>query len=191
MVESEKPTLELTATVYNIAAEHNTELLPESQALSDYAVFVSMVENYRADGLPLSEAITKAIQECKKHCITAPYLESHGPEVFTEWIGVPAGSSDGSFVHTIEGNSGDVCRLNTHSINSSVVSGYGLTGSQLINRAYFHRTCRLLPIWPCPLANLAKISQKFSSQNFPSLKVFSKKNQKKFEKPLDTQVSMG
>ncbi|MDR1088088.1 MAG: Rpn family recombination-promoting nuclease/putative transposase [Coriobacteriales bacterium] len=89
MVESVKPTLELTATVYNIAAGHNTELLSESQALSDYAVFVSMVENYRADGLSLDDAITKAIQECKKHGIMAAYLESRGSEVLnmliTEW----------------------------------------------------------------------------------------------------------
>jgi hypothetical protein len=85
----ENPALDLAVTVYNIAAGHNQELLSESQALSDYAAFVSVVENHRRAGLSLDEAITKAIQECKKRGIMAAYLESRGSEVLnmllTEW----------------------------------------------------------------------------------------------------------
>jgi hypothetical protein len=81
--------LELVATVHNIAAGHNGRLLAASRSLSDYAAFVSMVEDCRASGLSLDDAITKAIQECKKHGIMRVYLESRGSEVLnmllTEW----------------------------------------------------------------------------------------------------------
>jgi predicted transposase YdaD len=87
--ECESPALELSVTVHNIAAGHSQKLLSESRALSDYAAFVSMVEGYRASGMTLDEAITKAIQECKKRGIMRAYLESRGSEVFnmllTEW----------------------------------------------------------------------------------------------------------
>jgi hypothetical protein len=87
--ECESPALELVVTVHNIAAGHSQKLLSESRALSDYAAFVSAVEGYRASGLSLDEAITKAIQECKKRGIMRAYLESRGSEVFnmllTEW----------------------------------------------------------------------------------------------------------
>jgi hypothetical protein len=87
--ECENPALELVTTVYNIASGHNQAILSESQALSDYAVFVSTVEDYRASGYTLDEAITKTIQECKRHGIMAAYLESRGSEVLnmllTEW----------------------------------------------------------------------------------------------------------
>jgi hypothetical protein len=87
--ECENPALELITTVYNIASGHNQAILSESQALSDYAVFVSTVEDYRASGYTLDEAITKTIQECKKRGIMAAYLESRGSEVLnmllTEW----------------------------------------------------------------------------------------------------------
>jgi hypothetical protein len=83
------PALELVTTVYNIASGHNQKLLSKSQALSDYAVFVSMVEDHRASGLTLDEAITKTIRECKKRGIMRAYLESRGSEVLnmllTEW----------------------------------------------------------------------------------------------------------
>jgi hypothetical protein len=87
--KSKSPALELVTTVYNIAAGHNQDMLSESRALSDYAVFVSTVEDYRKSGYSLDEAITKAIQECKKRGIMAAYLESRGSEVLnmllTEW----------------------------------------------------------------------------------------------------------
>jgi hypothetical protein len=87
--KTDVPALELAVSVYNIAAGHNHNLLSESRALSDYATFVSMVEEHRASGLSLDEAITKAIQECKKRGIMTAYLESRGAEVLnmlvTEW----------------------------------------------------------------------------------------------------------
>jgi hypothetical protein len=89
IAQEKSPALELVATVYNVAEGHNAEVLAKSRALSDYSVFVSMVENYRRSGLPLDEAITKAIQECKKQGIMEAYLESRGSEVLnmllTEW----------------------------------------------------------------------------------------------------------
>jgi hypothetical protein len=87
--ETEKPALELVATVHNIAAGHSRVTLSRSRALSDYAAFVSAVEGRRAAGLSLDEAVTEAVRECRRRGIMAPYLESRGSEVLgmllTEW----------------------------------------------------------------------------------------------------------
>jgi hypothetical protein len=56
-----------------------------------------------------------------------------GDIIFFDWngdgianhVGLVVGN-DGSTVYTIEGNSGDVCRRRSYSINSSVILGYGL-----------------------------------------------------------------
>jgi hypothetical protein len=89
ITREKSPALELVATVYNVAEGHNREVLSKSRALSDYSVFVSMVENYRRGGVSLDEAITKTILECKRQGIMTAYLESRGSEVLTmlvaEW----------------------------------------------------------------------------------------------------------
>lgn len=61
------------------------------------------------------------------------YAPVAGDIIFFDWdgdgapnhVGLVVGN-DGSRVYTIEGNSGDVCRRKSYSLNSSVILGYGL-----------------------------------------------------------------
>jgi hypothetical protein len=89
LVAEQFPALELVATVYNVAKGHSEELLAKSRALFNYTTFVSAVEDYLAAGFPFNEAVTKAIQDCKRRGIMVEYLESRGSEVLnmllTEW----------------------------------------------------------------------------------------------------------
>ena len=63
------------------------------------------------------------------------YVPNPGDIIFFDWegdgitdhVGIVE-SSDGSNVYTIEGNSGDMCRRCTYSVNSSVIYGYGVIG---------------------------------------------------------------
>jgi hypothetical protein len=56
-----------------------------------------------------------------------------GDVIFFDWngdgkaqhTGIVIGT-DGTKVYTVEGNSGDACRLKEYSINSGVILGYGL-----------------------------------------------------------------
>jgi hypothetical protein len=60
------------------------------------------------------------------------YVPSPGDIIFFDWegdgisdhVGIVE-SCDGSYAHTIEGNSGDACRRSTYSVNSSSICGYG------------------------------------------------------------------
>ena len=56
-----------------------------------------------------------------------------GDVIFFDWegdgssdhVGIVIGT-DGSRVYTVEGNSGDACKVRDYDINSSVIMGYGL-----------------------------------------------------------------
>jgi hypothetical protein len=89
IAKDDTPCLELKATVYNVAAGHNEDMLAKSTSLHDYAAFCSLVERLRADGHPLEEAIAIAVTECEKAGIMAAYLKAKGSEVvnmlLTEW----------------------------------------------------------------------------------------------------------
>ncbi len=54
-----------------------------------YVIFISNIKNHLAAGYTLTEAITKAIEECIDQGILASYLMSHGSEVLNmltqEW----------------------------------------------------------------------------------------------------------
>jgi len=78
---ADEPSLELSVPVINIAKGHNKELLGQSEALSDYAVFVSLVYDRIADGDSRDEAIENTIQFCLKNGIMKEYLERYGSEV--------------------------------------------------------------------------------------------------------------
>ena len=60
------------------------------------------------------------------------YTPKPGDIIFFDWeqdgitdhVGIVE-SSDGSIVHTIEGNSGDAVRRNAYDIRSNVIFGYG------------------------------------------------------------------
>ena len=63
--------------------------MKKSKSLEDYSIFIDKVQKYKDSGLPLHEAIQKAVIYCKKNNIMQPFLTEHGSEVenmlFTEW----------------------------------------------------------------------------------------------------------
>jgi predicted transposase YdaD len=81
--------LELTVPVYNIARGRNKELLKRSAALSDYAMFVSLVQERVKAGDSRENAIEKTIYYCLERSIMGAYLERQSAEVknmlITEW----------------------------------------------------------------------------------------------------------
>ena len=80
----EEPGLELAVTVCNIAKGKSAGLLKKSAALYDYAMFVSVAQDYLMQAKSPDEygaAIKKTIDDCKKNGIMVAYLNRHGSEV--------------------------------------------------------------------------------------------------------------
>lgn len=81
--------LECKATVLNINYSHNKELMEKCRELRDYATLVSKIRGNRDSGMPLRDAIDKAITECIEEDILKDILLAHRMEardmLFTEY----------------------------------------------------------------------------------------------------------
>ncbi|GHU70645.1 hypothetical protein AGMMS49992_03330 [Clostridia bacterium] len=73
--------LELVIPVYNINAGRNPEILAKSKSLQDYTLFTAKVNEAKATGKDLTQAVETAIKYCIGHNIMADYLKTHGTEV--------------------------------------------------------------------------------------------------------------
>jgi len=73
--------LELVVPVYNINLGKNPEILARSQSLHDYSQFIAKVNEERAAGKNLTQAIKAAIKYCREQNIMADYLKTHEAEV--------------------------------------------------------------------------------------------------------------
>ena len=80
--------LELITKVININYG-KSKVLDKSENLSGYSYFIYDVQKYKDEGMPLREAIKRAIQDCIKENILRKFLEENGSEVenmlFTEF----------------------------------------------------------------------------------------------------------
>ena len=89
MVQEESPALELRVDVYNINYEKEPQVIEKSESLREYSLFVHLVNQERAKGAALEEAINTAVHYCIGHDIMREFLQKHGSEVenmlFTEW----------------------------------------------------------------------------------------------------------
>ena len=81
LMQEENPALELKVDVYNINYKKTSELLQKSRYLSDYSIFVHLVNQGRAAGKTLAEAIKEAIRDCVNQDIMKEFLKEHGSEV--------------------------------------------------------------------------------------------------------------
>ncbi|MBQ2013780.1 MAG: Rpn family recombination-promoting nuclease/putative transposase [Peptococcaceae bacterium] len=81
MLKKEYPALELKVDVYNINYGETSELLQKSQHLTNYSLFVHLVNQGRTGGKPLAKAIRDAIRYCIEHDIMRKFLEENGSEV--------------------------------------------------------------------------------------------------------------
>ena len=74
--------LELIVTAYNINRGVNAPLLGKCPYLRDYSTLVGEVKNGLAEGLPLRDAIIRAVKFCLDNGIMGDYLTKHAEEVF-------------------------------------------------------------------------------------------------------------
>jgi len=87
MMQDEEPVLELKVDVYNINYEEHSELLQKSKHLTDYSLFIHLVNEGRVAGKALEEAIREAIRYCIEHDIMSEFLRENGSEVHNMLLG--------------------------------------------------------------------------------------------------------
>ena len=72
---------EMTAEVYNINYGRNAELMERCRPLRDYSILVEKIRRYRKSGLPVSEAVDRAVEECVREDVLTDFLKGHKAEV--------------------------------------------------------------------------------------------------------------
>lgn len=73
--------LELTVTVYNINAGRNTALLEQCRPLYDYAALIGLIRKNQSEGMDISDAVNRAVDDCIRQGILAEVLAKHKTEV--------------------------------------------------------------------------------------------------------------
>ena len=76
-----EPCLECTALVLNINYGHNQALMEKCRRLEEYAIFVNTVRQNLSSKVPLKEAISKAVAECRRKNILKDLLTEQEAEV--------------------------------------------------------------------------------------------------------------
>ena len=76
-----KSCAQFLVTLVNINADHSPTLFERCPKLYEYAVFISCIRDNTANGLPLNDAIGKAVTDCIHNNILAETLRSHKAEV--------------------------------------------------------------------------------------------------------------
>ena len=79
--EEGEPCLECKATVLNINAGRNNEMMRKCRRLSDYAEFIAQIRWKMDEGWSLEEATEISIRRCIDRGILADILTKHGTEV--------------------------------------------------------------------------------------------------------------
>ncbi len=79
--EEGEPCLECKATVLNINAGRNNDMMRKCRRLSDYAEFIAQIRWKMDEGWSLEEATEISIKRCIDRGILADILTKHGMEV--------------------------------------------------------------------------------------------------------------
>ena len=79
--EEGEPCLECKATVLNINAGRNNDMMRKCRRLSDYAEFIAQIRWKMDEGWSLEEATEISIKQCIDKGILADILTKHGTEV--------------------------------------------------------------------------------------------------------------
>ena len=77
--EEKEPRLELEVLMLNINMGHNKELMEASHTLWEYAEYTDRVRKYAA-GMPIGEAVERAVTECIEEGILKEFLEKNRAE---------------------------------------------------------------------------------------------------------------
>lgn len=75
----EEPALELKVVQLNIGLGHNSELMEKCPLLAQYSQYVGRVQKY-ASGMPLEEAVERAVSECIREEILSEFLQKKRAE---------------------------------------------------------------------------------------------------------------
>ena len=73
--------LECTAVMLNINFGHNRVLMEKCRRLEEYAIFISTIRRYLSSGLELKEAISQAVDECRRKNVLKDILTEQKAEV--------------------------------------------------------------------------------------------------------------
>lgn len=79
--EPDKSSIEVTATVYNINAGNNSELMERCRTLSEYSTFVERVRRTQAQEADIHAAVNAAVDSCIRDGILTEFLIRHKAEV--------------------------------------------------------------------------------------------------------------
>ncbi len=79
----EEPCLECKATVLNINAGRNHDMMRKCRRLSDYAEFIGQIRWKMDEGWSLEEATEISIKQCIERGILTDVLKKHGMEVYS------------------------------------------------------------------------------------------------------------
>ena len=77
----DKSSIEVTATVYNINAGNNSELMERCRTLSEYSAFMERVRKNQAQGADILVAVNAAVDSCIRDGILSDFLIRHKAEV--------------------------------------------------------------------------------------------------------------
>ncbi len=80
--EEEEPCLECKATVLNINAGRNRDMMRKCRRLSDYAYFIGQIRWKMGEGWSLDEATEISIRRCVEKGILSDILTKYGMEVY-------------------------------------------------------------------------------------------------------------
>lgn len=72
---------EWTATMYNLNKGKNEDLLSKCKPLQDYMSLINSIRENQANGMPVKDAIDKAVVDCIDNGIMAEFLRNHRAEV--------------------------------------------------------------------------------------------------------------
>jgi predicted transposase/invertase (TIGR01784 family) len=79
--------LELIVQVYNINQGHNPKILKKCKTLDNYSFFIEKIREYLKEKKSLEEAVTLAVEYCKKKNILKKYLQENSSEVLNMIFG--------------------------------------------------------------------------------------------------------
>ena len=71
----------MTATVYNINAGNNRELMKNCRTLSEYSIFMERIRKNWEQGMDMKAAVNAAVDSCIRDGILADFLSRHKAEV--------------------------------------------------------------------------------------------------------------
>lgn len=77
---NEQSKMELEVTILNVNYGHNKELMEQCRTLKEYAIFVAKIKKYKKE-MELTDAITKAIDECVEEDVLREFLLRRKKEV--------------------------------------------------------------------------------------------------------------